>query len=415
MNDLKTLPKLKLAAQQMRACPIQTRNRLLDHLADDLIKSAPSILRANAKDLKSLPTKTPSAFRDRLTLNQLRLQGMEESLRQIARLPDPLMQGGDQRRLSNGLLLERIRAPLGVILMIYESRPNVGIECFGLAIKSANVIVLRGGKEARNTNKALYQLMSHRLQKEGLPTHALWGITNPDRKLVHELLKRREFIDIVVPRGGDKLIEFVVKNSHIPIIKNDRGLCHAYVDAEADLEMALRIVDNGKTQRPGVCNSLETVLVHETVKDRFIPKAYEKLSANEVTWYTCPITRKILKGRPNVHLAKPKNWDTEYLDMKINCRVVKSLEEAISHIETHGSRHSEVIVTHNQAAAEKFQAEVDAACVYWNASTRFTDGFEFGLGGELGISTQKLHVRGPVGLEALTSLRWVITGTGQIR
>ena len=215
--------------------------------------------------------------------------------------------------------------------------------------------------------------------------------------------------------GGDSLIEFVVTNSLIPIIKNDRGLCHVYVDSDADLEMALNIVDNAKTQRPGVCNAMETVLVHEAVKDSFLPALYARMAAKGVQWFGCPATCAILKGKEKVSPASAASWDTEYLDLKMNCRVVSSLDEAIRHISEHGSRHSESIVTRSEPAARKFQSQVDAAAVYWNASTRFTDGFEFGLGGELGISTQKLHVRGPVGLRELTSLRWVIDGTGQVR
>ena len=262
-----------------------------------------------------------------------------------------------------------------------------------------------------------------------MPEDLLWGITNPDRKIVSELLKKKKYIDVVVPRGGEGLIDFVVKNSLIPIIKNDRGLCHVYVHNDADLDKAVRILVNAKTQRPAVCNSMETILVHESVAKNLLPRVFDAMSSFNVQWFadkkaltilknhqnSIPHIKSIQKNQTKIKPASKKSWDTEYLDQIVNCKVVSSVDEAIQHIEQHGSRHSESILTASEASARKFQSEIDAAVVYWNASTRFTDGFEFGLGGELGISTQKLHVRGPVGLLALTNERWIADGTGQIR
>ncbi|MGZ3691900.1 MAG: glutamate-5-semialdehyde dehydrogenase, partial [Pseudobdellovibrio sp.] len=330
-------------------------------------------------------------------------------------LPDPLKGSGESSVLKNGLILKKIRSPLGVIFMIFESRPNVAIEAFSMGFKSGNAMILRGGKESRHTTAELYRILIEALKFAKLPSDCLWGITDSDRKIVNELLTRKEFIDVVVPRGGEGLINFVVNNSLIPIIKNDRGLCHVYVHNDADIKMAAPIVVNAKTHRPAVCNSMETMLVHKDVADELLPVVYQDMLKFDVKWYGCSHTLKILKKYKNVKKATPKNYNTEYLDQIVNCKVVSSIEEALEHIETYGSGHSESIVTSDLKTAKRFQNEIDAAVVYWNASTRFTDGFEFGLGGELGISTQKLHVRGPVGLLALTNERWIVDGAGQIR
>lgn len=393
---------------------MDVRNKVLKTAAELLLTGQDRILKANQQDLKALPADTAAAFRDRLTLDIKRLGQMAASLIQVAELPDPLEGASEKHRLPNGLMLKKIRSPLGVIFMIYESRPNVAVEAFSMGFKSGNAMILRGGKESQKTVSVLYELLHEALEKNGLPPQMLWGITDPDRALVKRLLTEKDFIDVVVPRGGDRLIEFVVKNSRIPIIKNDRGLCHVYVHADAAPDMALSILVNAKTQRPAVCNSMETMLVHRSLAASLLPQVYEAMKPFGVQWYGDPSTLKIL-GRENVKRATRKSWDTEYLDQAVNCRVVSSLDEALEHIDLHGSRHSESIVTWSQEAARRFQNEVDAAVVYWNASTRFTDGFEFGLGGELGISTQKLHVRGPVGLKALTCERWIADGSGQIR
>ena len=406
---------LKKAARSLRQLPSQKKREFLERLADHVLASQTRILKANEEDLSRLAAGTASAFRDRLTLNPKRLEGMVESLRQVAALPDPVGEIVEHRTLANGLKLKRVRAPLGVIFMIFESRPNVVLEAFSLAFKSGNAIALRGGSESRSTATALYEIMRETLTASGLEAHSFYGMNDYDRAIVEHLLTRKDWIDVVVPRGGERLIEFVSRTSQMPIIKNDRGLCHAYVDDEADLEMAVSIVANAKTSRPGVCNSLETVLVHRKVATQFLPKLYAACESASVEWRSDAESLAVLAGKAKVHTASEKDWDTEHLEQILNCRVVSGLDEALAHIEKHGSKHSEAIITDNESRARHFQAEVDAAAVYWNASTRFTDGFELGLGGELGISTQKLHVRGPVGLRELTTPRWIIDGSGQIR
>ncbi len=412
---LATLKAVKKAAQELRSSKTATKNTVLLEAARLLKHRQEEILAANAQDLAALPADSSNAFRDRLALDPKRVEQMITGLEQVALLPDPVDEITEFKTLSNGLKVSRVRAPLGVILMIFESRPNVAVEAFSLALKSGNVIILRGGKESMHTTTVLYSLLGEALSLGGLSGSCLWGITDPDRSLIELLLKQATFIDVVVPRGGSKLIEFVVENARMPIIKNDRGLCHVYVHDDADLEMAIKIVVNAKTQRPGVCNAMETLLVHRDRAGELIPKLYEKTSNIGLAWFCCPQSAALLKGRTHVHAATQDSWDTEYLDLKMNCKIVDSLEDAMAHIEMHGSRHSEAIVTNSFKAAKVFQSSIDAAAVYWNASTRFTDGFELGLGGELGISTQKLHVRGPVGLRELTSLRWIIDGEGQTR
>jgi glutamate-5-semialdehyde dehydrogenase len=416
--------RLKQSARNQRALSSSVKSNVLQALARDLLLEESAILAANAKDLQNLPESTTPAFRDRLTLTAERLQGMTTSLRAVASLPDPNQELVEERVLKNGLKIRRERAPLGCIFMIFESRPNVILEAFSLAFKSGNVILLRGGSDSRFTAGVLYSLMEKSLKASGLSHTCFLGLQDYDRGLVEMLLTRRDFIDVVVPRGGDRLIEFVQSHSHMPIIKNDRGLCHTYVDEDADLDMAARIVTNAKVSRPGVCNSLETVLIHESVVPAFLPKLFAlsqqavKTSAakQDLRWKADPASLPILQSLGAVvSTAEATDWDTEHLDLIINCRVVKDLNQALAHIELHGSKHSEAIVTSSETKARRFQDEVDAAAVYWNASTRFTDGFELGLGGELGISTQKLHVRGPVGLRELTTPRWVIDGNGQIR
>lgn len=411
------LKKLRSAAKVLRLSSVETRNEVLIKAALLLTENEKEILKANAQDLKALPPTTTPAFRDRLTLTSERIAHMALSLRQVAALADPLASKADAQKLDNGLLLKKVRSPLGVIFMIFESRPNVAIEAFSMGFKSGNTMILRGGKESLRTTKVLYKVLQQAVESAGLPSSVLWGITDSDRALVNHLLKQKEWIDVVVPRGGDGLIQFVVKNSHIPIIKNDRGLCHIYVHDDASLAAAVEVLVNAKTQRPGVCNSMETMLIHRSVAEELIPLVYQKMQDFGVKWYGCLNTLKILKktGAKNVYPALKKSWDTEYLDQIVNCKVVANMDDAIAHIEQHSSRHSESIMTTDSKAARRFQAEIDSAVVYWNASTRFTDGFEFGLGGELGISTQKLHVRGPVGLAALTNERWVVDGDGQVR
>lgn len=411
----KKLIQARESAQNLRVANEKSKNAVLQSAAELLLKRLPDLLRANSEDLANLSQEATAAFRDRLMLNESRVKLMNESLKQVAALPDPVNEEVERRRLQNGLLVRKIRSPLGVILMIFESRPNVAIEAFSLAFKSGNVAILRGGKESMRTTSVLYQVLAEALIANGFSSSVVWGVTNPERNLAAHLLKQDKYIDVVVPRGGDALIEFVVANARMPIIKNDRGLCHVYIHCDADLEISAKIVENAKCQRPGVCNSMETLLVHNDVAETILPRIFAQLKKNNVEWFGDARTCQILDREQGVSLADESAWSTEYLSYKINCKVVDSLNDAMAHIEKYGSRHSESIVTSSEDAARLFQTRVDAAVVYWNASTRFTDGFELGLGGELGISTQKLHVRGPVGLRELTSVRWIIDGSGQVR
>jgi glutamate-5-semialdehyde dehydrogenase len=418
-NELiQSLERCKFAARKLRALPTQVKNEVLLRLAIVLVQEKQNLLDANSLDLADFdrsPEAENRAFRDRLLLNESRIGLMAESLKQIAALEDPVGEIVETKTLTNGLKLRKIRSPLGVIFMIFESRPNVAIEAFSLAFKSGNVIILRGGKESTRTVTAIYALIRKTLQESRVDPDSVWGIQDSDRAISKFLLGRTADIDVVVPRGGEALIHYVMKESRIPVIKHDRGMCHVYLHEDASLKMARDIVKNSKTQRPSACNAMETLLVHRAVASQMIPAIHQDLQGSNVQWFVCPETAKILGVQKDVALAKSENWDTEYLDFKMNCKVVGSLDEAITHIEHHGSRHSESIVTSDAKVAKKFEEEVDSAAVYWNASTRFTDGFEMGLGGELGISTQKLHVRGPVGLKELTSVRWIGDGSGQIR
>lgn len=408
------LLSIQRASRSLAQSPVQVRNQVLQNLSELLARKQDAILTANRMDLESLDQATPSAFRDRLELNLKRLQAMQESLAEVVQFADPLAEVLPSQRLANGLLLRRVRAPLGVILMIFEARPNVIPEAFSLAFKAGNSLILRGGSESQKTATVLYQLIGEALASAGVAPEVFWGITDPDRTLTQELMTKQKYIDLLIPRGGEGLIQYVSKNATIPIIKNERGLCHVYLHEDADDAMATNIVVNAKTSRPGVCNAMETLLIHRQ-KMALLPALYERLSGLGVQWYGCPETLKVLKGKTGVAPVGPSSFDTEYLDLKINCRIVSSLQEALDHIQTHGSRHSECIVTATEKTARTFQQSVDAAVVFWNASTRFTDGHQFGLGGEMGVSTQKLHVRGPVGLNELTCLRWVVDGSGQTR
>ena len=409
------LPAARAAAGHLRAATTPAKNAALIGLRDLLKAHEAEILEANARDVARAEGKVTAAFLDRLTLTVERLAGMRTSLDAVVALADPVGERVDRKTLANGMSLERVRAPLGVIFMIFEARPNVAVEAFSLALKSGNAMILRGGSDSRDTTDVLYRLSSLALKSAGLPDAALWGLSDPDRAWANRLLREKTWIDVVVPRGGDRLIEFVVENSRIPIIKNDRGLCHAFVHADADLEMAAAIVFNAKTQRPSACNSLETLLVDEAIAAHALPLIHGRLTSKSVRWLCGPRALAILEGAAGVEAAPPGTFDVEHLDQILNCAVVDGLEGALVHIEAHGSRHSETIVTRSKETAEAFLGRVDAAAAYWNASTRFTDGYEFELGGELGISTQKLHARGPIGLRELTLPRWIGRGTGQVR
>ncbi|MCC6278640.1 MAG: glutamate-5-semialdehyde dehydrogenase [Oligoflexia bacterium] len=412
LNFQQGLSKIKSGAEVLRNIQSETKNLVLTQIADEIWSQRDKILSANHKDLK-LAKGHPAAFIDRLTLNTRRLETMIESLREIVKLSDPVGEVVETKTLSNGLKLSRVRAPLGVLFMIFESRPNVALEAFSIAFKSGNAIILKGGRESKNTVEAIFKIIDTVLSRNGLPTHLFWGLSDFDRKWVLKFLKEKNTLDVVIPRGGDALIDFVVKNSLIPIIKNDRGLCHIYVHEDADIEMALKIIINAKTQRPGVCNAVETILIHNQIASKLLPQLHQMMPGVQ---FVCDSKAKaMLKDFDRILPATKKSWDTEYLDLFLNVCVVETLKAAVDHIRKHGSRHSESIIARDQSVATEFISIVDAAAVYWNASTRFTDGFEMGLGGEIGISTQKLHVRGPVGLKELTSCRWVGVGNGQVR
>jgi len=418
---MKELHAIKDAARRLRTASTEAKNLALAHLAELIRKSEGTLLEANQLDQDALPegSKYGNAFRDRMRLTPERLGQMRESLAQVQSLLDPIGEIVEATTLSNGLFARKVRSPLGVILLIFESRPNVAIEAFSLTLKSGNALILRGGKETRKTCEVFYRLMREALAFAGLPIAGAWGITDPDRGLLERLLREKSCIDVVVPRGGEGLIDFVTEQSRIPVIKNDRGLCHVYIHSDAEPEMAIQIVRNAKTQRPGVCNAMETLLVHTDCAGELLPRIHQNISnpalPTPVQWHGCEETLRILGNAPGVFPAQGLAYDMEYLDHAMNVRIVPTLDEALAHIEKHGSRHSEAIITEDPAVATLFENSVDAAAVYWNASTRFTDGYQLGLGGELGISTQKLHVRGPVGLRELTCVRWIVEGTGQIR
>lgn len=404
----------KIAARQLRTASTETKNHVLAEIAAQLDQRRDEILAANQKDLDA-NQHISSALLDRLTLTHARLDGMIESLHHVIALPDPVGECVESIRLENGLFVQKVRSSLGVILMIFESRPNIAIEAFSLGFKAGNAMILRGGKESAESCGVLYQIIRDSLNGFGLQADGCVGITDPDRAIVETLLKQTDLIDLVIPRGGHGLIDYVQKTSQIPILKHDRGLCHLYVHEDADLDMAAAILKNGKSQRPSVCNALETVLVHRSVASAFLPTAFQALAEKHTKWHCDQESYQILSPNESVYPADEDSFDQEYLDHEISCAVVADLDEAINHIETHGSLHSESIVTKSRDVAKEFQSRLDSAVVYWNASTRFTDGFSLGMGGEIGISTQKLHARGPVGLRELTSIRWVIDGEGQIR
>ncbi|MBL7155553.1 MAG: glutamate-5-semialdehyde dehydrogenase [Candidatus Omnitrophica bacterium] len=391
------------------------KNAILKGMADALVKSKSYITKANEKDLrKAKRDKLPDALIDRLRLTDKRISGMVSSILGVAKLKDPVGVVEKMTKRPNGLLIKKMKVPIGTICVIYESRPNVTADCMALSLKSGNSLILRGGKEAINSNIAIFDVLSKAATRKGLPRNALNMIKVTDRKAVGVLLGLDGIIDLIIPRGGESLIKEVTKKSRIPVIKHYKGVCHVYVDEKADLSTAESIAYNAKVQRPGVCNAMETLLVHRSVAARFLPSMAKKLKTAGVEMRGCPFTRKILR-KMNIATAKESDWHAEYLDLILSVKVVKSLEEAIDHITRYGTAHSDAIVTKDYKNAMEFLERVDSSAVYVNASTRFTDGYEFGKGAEIGISTDKLHARGPMGLEELTTYKYVIFGNGQIR
>ena len=389
------------------------KNAALLYLKDLVDKNRKDIKKVNSIDIEyARKNNLNTALIDRLMLNDKRIDGIIASLDTIVKLKDPIGEVIDGYKLENGLNIEKVRVPIGVIGIIYESRPNVTIDAAALCLKSSNCSVLRGGKESINTNKLLSGLIQEALKMSKLPEGCVNLIENTDRKGVEYLIKMDKYLDLIVPRGGEALIKFVTENALVSVVKHDKGLCHTYVDEYADISKATDIVYNAKVQRPGVCNAMETLLVHKNIAKEFLPNMAKKLTDAGVELRGCKKTKTILS---NIADAKEEDWDIEYLDLVLSIKIVDSLEEAIDHINTHGSSHSEAIVTENYSNAEEFLNRVDAACVYVNASTRFTDGAIFGMGAEIGISTNKLHARGPVGLRELTTYKYKIRGSGQIR
>jgi glutamate-5-semialdehyde dehydrogenase len=400
-------------AEKLASFDGKTKNNLLLSMADHLLLHRDEILKANETDLKAGREKGLSAaMLDRLMLNLGRLEGMADAIREIVELPDPVGKISDMRIRPNGLEVEMMSIPLGVIAIIYEARPNVTSDAAALCIKSGNAVILRGGSEAFNSNLAIIDALHKGLEFRRADPALITFVPTTDRATMLELLKMDKYIDLVIPRGGEGLIRFVAENSRIPVIKHYKGICHLYVDKDADIDIALRLLIDGKTSRPGVCNALETMLVHKEIASRFLPAAGEVLRKKNVEIRGCPETCAIL---PEALSASPEDYDTEYLALIISSRVVSGYDEAVEHIRKHGSDHTEVIVTNNLNTSRHFVRDVNSSSVMVNASSRFSDGGELGLGAEIGISTSKLHAFGPMGLESLTTRKFVVIGTGQTR
>jgi glutamate-5-semialdehyde dehydrogenase len=401
------------SSRKLASLSSKTKNKALIGMARGLVKNSPRIIKENRKDIKLARDDGLSrAFIDRLTLNFSRIRQMAQGLEEVADLPDPVGKIIKKWRRPNGLKISKIRVPLGVISIIYESRPNVTSDAAGLCLKSGNSVILRGGSEAINSNIILANLLSRAAQEAGVPQGSIQLIETTERKAVGEMLLLSDYIDLVIPRGGEELIRRVTEDSRIPVIMHYKGLCHIYVDKDADLEMAQKICYNAKVARPGVCNAMETLLVHKDISKAFLPSMIKKFEKAGVEIRGCERTKKIL---PQIKKAREKDWETEYLDLILSVKTVSNFKSALEHINRYSSQLSEAIISENYSTAHKFLKEVDSACVYVNASTRFTDGNQFGLGAEIGISTQKLHARGPMALEELTTYKYIIFGEGQVR
>jgi glutamate-5-semialdehyde dehydrogenase len=412
-TDIETLAAAaKDAAAVLRTAGRARKDAALLAVARALRGGKAGLLAANALDMDAARGTLSPAMLDRLRLDDKRIEAMAVGLEQVAALPDPVGAVLHREARPNGLALEKIRVPLGVVGIVYESRPNVTVDAAGLCLKSGNACVLRGGSESVHSNVALGGLIRAGLAEAGLPQACVAVVATTDRAAVAALLKLDRYIDVVIPRGGHGLIRYVVENSSIPVIRHGLGNCHVYVDAAADLGMAGEIAYNAKVQRPGVCNAMEHLLVHEAVAGRFLPALLERYRKAKVELRGDEATRALA---PDALPATEEDWSAEYADLIVGVKVLPSADAAIAHINRYGSHHSDAIVTADADVAEKFLSQVDSAAVYWNASTRFTDGFEYGMGAEIGISTQKLHARGPMALEELCSVKWVGRGSGQVR
>jgi len=405
--------KAQEASRPLAQLPTGTKNKALLAMAEDLERNQERLMKENQKDLVGgEKAHLSSSLIDRLRLTPSVIRGMAEGLREVARLPDPVGEVIRMWKRPNGLMIGRMRIPLGVIGIIYESRPNATVDASGLCLKSGNSVILRGGSEAFHSNQAIGQILRKVLVEMGLPQEAIQIFPHTEREAIREMLQLEGDIDLIIPRGGEELIRFVTRHSKIPVIKHYKGVCHIFVDETADLEMATRVCLNAKVQRPGVCNAMETLLVHEKVASRFLPRMARVLQKEGVELRGCSQTKKVLS---HIKEAGEEDWSQEYLDLILSIKVVKGIEEAAEHIARYGSSHTEAIITSDYRNAQKFLREVNSSCVLVNASTRFNDGFELGLGAEIGISTSKFHAFGPMGLEELTTTKFIVYGEGQVR
>ncbi|MEJ6949508.1 glutamate-5-semialdehyde dehydrogenase [Natronospora cellulosivora (SeqCode)] len=410
---IKQAKQSKLAARNLANISSEIKDKALLHIANSLEKSKDIIIKENKKDMEAgKKAGLSKAMLDRLELNDKRIKGMADGLRELVALKDPIGDVMKMWKRPNGLQIGQMRVPLGVIGIIYESRPNVTIDAAGLCLKAGNAVILRGGSEAINSNKILTKIASEAACESGLPEGAVQLVQTTDREAVGVLFELNDYLDVLIPRGGASLINRVVNESKVPVIETGVGNCHIYVDSDADLDMALDIVYNAKTDRPAVCNAAEGLLVHQDIADKFLKNLYDLFNKNNVEIRGCEKAVKIIK---DVKAAEESDWSQEYLDYIMAVKVVSDMDEAIEHIANYSSKHSEAIITNNYQKSQRFLQEIDAAAVYVNASTRFTDGGQFGLGAEIGISTQKLHARGPMGLNELTTIKYIIYGQGQVR
>ncbi len=409
--------KAKEASKKLMIIDTNTKNAVLTAVSKALIEKKELIKAENKKDLEYGKEKgISSALLDRLELTDSRIEGMSKSLMEIANFKDPVGEILEGWKHPDGMQILKQRVPLGVIGMIFESRPNVTIDSAGLALKSSNAIILRGGSDAINSNKVLKNIFMEEGKKYGLPDGAVQLIENTDREIVTDFIRLNKYIDVIIPRGGKGLKNFIIGNATVPVIETGAGLCHIFVDESADIEKAIPIIENAKTQRCSTCNTIETLLVHENAAEKLLPELSRVLISDKVELRADEKAFDIIKkSGMEVKKATEEDWETEYLDLILSVKTVKNIEEAINHIDKYSTQHSEAILTENLENAEKFINEVDSAAVYINASTRFTDGGEFGYGGEIGISTQKLHSRGPMGIRELTTIKYIIRGNGQIR
>jgi len=403
------------ASRVLATLPRARKDEALMAVAEALDRRSAEILTENREDVRlARENRLPDAMVDRLLLDEDRLRDVSASVRALAAFPDPIGQIVDGWRLENGLELRKVRVPLGVVAVVYEARPNVTVDAACLCLKTGNAVILRGGSAAKHTNRILTEVVQGAVIGAGLPREAVAYLSPDDRRELTELIQQRRYVDLVIPRGGEQLKDFLLEHSRVPVVYAAGGNCHVYVDAAADLGKAVQIIINAKCQRPGVCNAAETLLVHEAVAAAFLPRAVEELRRRGVELVVDEVTAGIL-DEPSLKRATETDYETEFLALKLAIRVVASIDEALDHIARYGTRHSEAIVSDDLVAANRFTAEVDAGCVYVNASTRFTDGGQFGLGGEMGNSTQKLHVRGPIALDDLTCVKYVLWGDGQVR